>query len=140
MKIMGLDLGLKTLGVAISDSLEMFSNGYPTIRFKYKDFNSAIDELLKVINDNNVEEIVLGLPKNMDGTLGEQAQITLEFKKMLEEKINIKIELLDERLTTKIGLSNMIYGNESKKTRHDEIDSAAAKVILQDYLDKKRRK
>ena len=138
MRIMGLDLGNKTLGVAISDSLGMFATGYPTIRFKSKDFDTALTEVLKLIEKEKVDEIVLGLPKNMDGSLGEQAQISLEFQKKLEEASKIKVNMLDERLTSRIGLSQMIQGNENKKTRHDAIDEAAAKVILQDYLDMKR--
>ena len=139
MRIMGLDLGNKTLGVAISDSLMMFATGYPTIRFKSKDFNTALSEILKVIEKEKVDEIVLGLPKNMDGSIGFQAQICLDFGKRLEEASHIKVNMFDVRLTSKIGLNSMIMGNENKKTRHDAIDEAAAKVILQDYLDKRRK-
>lgn len=139
MKIMGLDLGNKTLGVAISDSLGMFATGYPTIRFKSRDFIDALNQLVVVINDNKVDEIVLGLPKNMDGTLGEQAQISMSFKTMIEEKTKLKVTLFDERLTTKVALNSMIIGNVNKKNRHDQIDEMAAKVILQDYLDKVRK-
>ena len=138
MRVMGLDLGNKTLGVAISDSLEMFSTGYPTIRFKSKDFDTALTEILKVIEKEKVGEIVLGLPKNMDGSIGFQAQICIDFGKRLEEASRLKVTMFDERLTSKIGLNSMIMGGENKKTRHYAIDEMAAKIILQDYLDKKR--
>ena len=138
MRVMGLDLGNKTLGVAISDSLEMFSTGYPTIRFKSKDFDTALTQILKVIEKEKVGEIVLGLPKNMDGSIGFQAQICIDFGKRLEEASHLKVTMFDERLTSKIGLNSMIMGGENKKTRHDAIDEMAAKIILQDYLDKKR--
>jgi len=139
MRIMGLDLGNKTLGVAISDPTGLISTGYPTIRFKNKDFISALNSLLPLIQNNKVEEIVLGLPKNMDGSEGNQASISKNFKKMIEEKTGIKVTLFDERLTTKIALQSMIMGGENRANRHDEIDEMSAKVILQDYLDKLRR-
>ena len=138
MRVMGLDLGNKTLGVAISDPLLMFASGYTTIRFKSKDFDTALSEVLKIIEKEKVDEIVLGLPKNMDGSIGFQAQICIDFGKRLEEASSLKVTMFDERLTSKIGLNSMILGNENKKTRHDAIDEAAAKVILQDYLDKMR--
>lgn len=139
MRIMGLDLGNKTLGVAISDPSEFLATGYQTIRFKSRDFVSALNELVKVIKANKVEKIILGLPKNMDGTLGIQAETSMKFKEMIESETNIEVILFDERLTTKVALNSMIIGNENRKTRHDDIDEMAAKVILQDYLDSKRR-
>lgn len=140
MKIMGLDLGNKTLGVAISDSLEMFSLGYPTIRFKNKDYSAAIIELKKLVSEHNIGKFVLGLPLNMDGTEGVQAVTSRNFKKMLEDEFHLEVVLLDERLTTRMGLSNMIESGSSRKERHDDIDQAAARVILQLYLDKERNK
>lgn len=139
MKIMGLDLGNKTLGVAVSDSLGFLASGYTTIRFKYKDFDSALKELAVIVSELKIDEIVLGLPKNMDGSVGEQANICLNFKDMIEKNLNIKVNMLDERLTTKVALNSMIMGNVNKSNRHDRIDEMAAKVILQDYLDKIRR-
>ena len=140
MKIMGLDLGNKTLGVAISDPSAFLATGYPTIRFKNRDFESALNELLKMIDEHKVEKIVLGLPKNMDGTEGIQAETSRNFKKMIEEKRDIEVILLDERLTSRIALNSMIMGGINKQNRHDQIDEMAAKVILQDYLDKIRSK
>jgi len=139
MKIMGLDLGNKTLGVAISDSTGFLSSGYPTIRFQNRDFASALAQVFEVITANKVEKIVLGLPKNMDGSLGSQAEISMDFKKKLEDKTGIEVILFDERLTSKLALNTMIMGNENRKTRKENIDEMAAKIILQDYLDKIRR-
>lgn len=138
MRIMGLDLGDKTLGIAISDPTGFLSTGYPTIRFKSRDYASALDQLTKYINEYKVEKIVLGLPLNMDGSEGRQAQASRTFKNLLVERFNLEVILLDERLTTKIGLQNMIYSESSKKKRHDDIDMEAARVILQNYLDKER--
>ena len=140
MKIMGLDLGNKTLGVAISDPSGFLATGYPTIRFKNRDFEYALNELLKMIDEHKVEKIVLGLPKNMDGTEGIQAKTSRNFKKMIEDKRDIEVILLDERLTSRIALNSMIMGGTNKQNRHDQIDEMAAKVILQDYLDKIRSK
>lgn len=139
MRIMGLDLGDKTLGVAISDPTGLISTGYPTIRFKSRDFNYALNELLKLIDEHKIEKIVLGLPKNMDGTEGIQAETSRNFKKMIEDKRDIEVILFDERLTSRIALNSMIMGGTNRQNRHDQIDEMAAKVILQDYLDKIRR-
>ena len=139
MRIMGLDLGDKTLGVAISDPTGLISTGYPTIRFKSRDFNYALNELLKIIDEHKIEKIVLGLPKNMDGTEGIQAETSRNFKKMIEDKRDIEVILFDERLTSRIALNSMIMGGTNRQNRHDQIDEMAAKVILQDYLDKIRR-
>ena len=136
---MGLDLGDKTLGVAISDPTGLISTGYPTIRFKSRDFNYALNELLKLIDEHKIEKIVLGLPKNMDGTEGIQAETSRNFKKMIEDKRDIEVILFDERLTSRIALNSMIMGGTNRQNRHDQIDEMAAKVILQDYLDKIRR-
>ncbi len=138
MRIMGLDLGDKTLGVAISDPTGFLSTGYPTIRFKSRDYSSALDGLAKYITDYQVEKIVLGLPLNMDGSCGHQGEASKTFKLLLEERFHLEVILQDERLTTKMGLQNMIYSNSSKKQRKEDIDMEAARVILQNYLDKER--
>ena len=135
MKKLGLDLGNKTLGIAISDDLNFLARGLETYRFKELDFNSALEYILKVIKDNNIDTIVLGLPKNMDGTLGEQANYSKDFKKSLEQKSNIKIILWDERLTSKMASNMMISQNLKRKKRKQDIDKMAAVIILQSYLD-----
>lgn len=135
MKKLGLDLGNKTLGIAISDDLNFLARGLETYRFKELDFNSALEYILKVIKDNNIDTIVLGLPKNMDGTLGEQANYSKDFKKSLEEKSSLEIILWDERLTSKMASNMMISQNLKRKKRKQDIDKMAAVIILQSYLD-----
>ena len=141
MRYIGLDLGNKTLGVAVSDPSLFLSSALTTIRFKNRDFVSALEELKKIVESyKDVTKIVLGLPKNMDGTEGFQAETSRNFKKMIEDELKIEVVLLDERLTSKLALNSMILGNENRNNRHDKIDEAAAKIILQDYLDMERRK
>lgn len=139
MRILGLDLGNKTLGVAVSDPTGLIATGYPTIRFKSKDFNFAIEEIQKFIVSHGIEKVVLGLPKNMDGSEGIQAGISRNFAKNLTDRTGLEVILFDERLTTKIALNSMIMGGENRENRHNEIDEMAAKIILQDYLDQIRR-
>ena len=139
MRIMGMDLGNKTLGVALSDPTGLICTGYPTIRFKNRDFETALNEAMKFIKEHEVEKIVLGLPKNMDGTEGIQAETSRNFKKMLEDATGLEVILFDERLTSRIALDSMIMGGTNRQDRHDKIDEMAAEVILQDYLDKIRR-
>ena len=139
MRILGLDLGNKTCGVAISDPTGLITRGITTIRFKSRDFDTALAEVVKIVNQEKAEKIVLGLPKNMDGTEGIQAETSKMFKEMLEKATNLEVELFDERLTSRVALNSMIMGGTNKKDRHDKIDEMAAKIILQDYLDKIRR-
>ncbi len=138
MKYLGLDLGTKTLGVSISDKLGIVASTYKTIRFEEENYNSIIEELIKIINQEQIECIVLGLPKNMNNTYGDATTRTMNFKEILEKNINIKIVLQDERLTTKEADSYMIQAGVSRKKRKQKIDSLAANIILQTYLDKVR--
>ncbi len=138
MKILGLDLGNKTLGIAISDELGFLARGLETYRFSDSDFNSALAYLLTVIEKNKITEVVLGLPKNMNGTLGSQAQLTLEFKDKLLKKSNVKVIMWDERLTSKMATSMMVSQNLKKKNRKKDIDKMAATIILQGYLDSQK--
>lgn len=139
MKVIGLDLGNRTVGIAISDYLGIIANPIGTFRFDDCDLDTALELVVKTIKENKVEKIVLGLPKNMDGTEGIQAETSKMFKEMLEKATNLEVELFDERLTSRVALNSMIMGGTNKKDRHDQIDEMAAKIILQDYLDKIRR-
>lgn len=132
MKYLGLDLGTKTLGLALSNGL--IATTYKTIR--YEDVEKLIIELKKEIEDNNVDCLVLGFPKNMNNTIGPRALETLEFKKRLEE-LNYKVELQDERLSTVSAHNYMIEADMSRKKRKKKVDSLAATIILQTYLDRK---
>lgn len=135
MKKLGLDLGNRTLGIAISDELNFLARGLDTFRFTEKDFASALQHTLDLVIQYNIDVIVLGHPKNMDGTTGEQAQISEDFKHQLESKSNVKVVLWDERLTSKMANNMMISQNLKSKKRKKDIDKMAATIILQGYLD-----
>lgn len=134
MRYLGLDLGNRTVGIAISDSLGIIATGVETYRFKEKNLQNALDYVKIIIDDRKVDKVVLGLPKNMDGTLGFQSEYVLEFKSMLEE-IGVQVELFDERLTTMQVTRVMIDADLSRQKRKKEVDKLAAVVILQSYLD-----
>ena len=138
MKYLGLDLGTRTLGVSISDITKTVATTYGTINFQEKDYEKAIDELATIMEKEPIEKIVLGYPKNMNGTIGPRALETEEFKKMLEEKFQIEVYLQDERLSTKEATGYMIKADMSRKKRKKKIDSLAANIILQTYLDKRK--
>lgn len=136
MKKLGLDLGNRTLGIAVSDELNFLARGIETFRFTEKDFDSALQYTIDLIKQHNVDEVVLGLPKNMDGSIGEQGNISIMFKENLEKNTNVKIILWDERLTSKMASNMMIGQNLKRKQRKKDIDKMAAVIILQGYLDR----
>lgn len=138
MKYLGLDLGTRTLGVAISDITKTIATTCQTIHFEDSDYDSAINKLASIIESEPIEKIVLGLPKNMNNSMGERALTTLEFKKKLEDTFKIEVVMQDERLTTKEASGYMIEADMSRKKRKKKIDSLAANIILQSYLDKER--
>lgn len=138
MKYIGLDLGSRTLGIAISDELGILARAYDTLRFKDDDYDFAINQTIEICNKEKVSTVVLGYPKHMNGDAGLRAQISIDFKNKIEEKTNIKVILEDERLTTVIVDRAMISGNVKRKDRHHKKDEMAAVVILQNYLDKIR--
>ena len=135
MKYLG--LGSRTLGLAISDALGMFARAYDTLRFEDDDYDYAINETINICKKEGINEIVLGNPKHMNGDEGIRSQISYDFKKKIEEKSDIKVHLLDERLTTVRVDKAMIMGNMSRQKRHQKKDEMAAVVILQDFLDSK---
>jgi putative Holliday junction resolvase len=139
MKIIGLDLGSKTLGIAISDPSLTIATKLTTLRFNSDDYDYAIKQLSDILKGIDVLKCVLGLPKNMDGSLGFQAQKTLEFKSMLESKLGLEVDLYDERLTSKMAESMMVSADLSRKKRKTKVDFVAATIILQGYLDSRKR-
>lgn len=139
MKILGLDLGSKTLGIASSDMLQMVASKMTTLRFQTNDFESAINQLNDLIDWSLYDSIVLGLPKNMNGSLGQQAQDTIRFKDMLVESTSKEVVLWDERLTSRMANSIMITADLSRKKRKKKVDYIAATIILQSYLDSRKR-
>lgn len=138
MKYLGLDLGTRTLGISISDLTHTIATTYKTIRYQEEDYDFLINELKKVIDHEKIEKIILGLPKNMNNTIGESAERCLKFKDNIEKSLNIEVVMQDERLTTVEATNYMIEANISRKKRKNKIDSLAANIILQTYLDRKR--
>ena len=137
MKYMGLDLGSKTLGIALSDDTLTIATAYKTLYFENEDYDTLIEPLKEIINNNNIKKIILGYPKNMNNTIGTRAKITEEFKQKIEKNLNIETILQDERLTSVISNNILIEANMSRKKRKKKVDSIAASIILQSYLDKK---
>lgn len=137
MKIIGLDLGQRTCGVAISDSLMMFARVYTTIRFNDDDYDTCLKEVIDICKKEDVKEIVLGNPLHMNGDEGIRSQISHNFKEKIESQTDIKCHLLDERLTTVRVDKAMLEANLSRKKRHEKKDELAAVVILQDFLDRR---
>ena len=138
MRYLGLDLGSKTLGIAISDQTHTIANVYKTLYFETDDYDSLLEPLQKIIEENNIQKLILGYPLNMNGSIGERAEITLEFKKKLEQKFHLDVVLQDERLTSVISNQVLINADISRKKRKKKVDGIAASLILQSYLDKER--
>lgn len=136
MRIMALDVGSRTIGVACSDALYMTAQGVETIRRTSwaKDF----ERLLQLINDYEVEEIVVGMPRNMNGTKGERVEKTEEFVERLKEVTTLPITYWDERLSTVMAERSLIAADVSRRKRKAVIDKMAAVVILQGYLDRRQ--
>lgn len=137
MKYLGLDLGTKTLGTALSDRDGKFAFFNKTLFFNSEKYQELISELKDIIDEEKVEKIVLGLPKNMNNTLGEAAQRSLRFKKILEDTFSLEVIMQDERLSTKEASTYMIKADMSRQRRKKKIDGLAAQIILQAYLDRK---
>lgn len=138
MKIMGLDLGNRTVGIAVSDYLEIIANPIGTFRFEDQDLKTALKLVCDCAKQNDIKKFVLGLPKNMDGSIGYQAEYCLEFKKMLEEETKLEVVMVDERLTTKMANDAMLVADLSRGKRKKNVDKLAASIILQTYLDTKK--
>ena len=138
MRYLGIDLGSKTVGLAMSDTTLTIASTYKTIFFKDEDYNSTINEIKDFIKENNITKIILGLPKNMNNTLGERAEITLKYKELLEQSTDLPVIMFDERLTSVISNSILIEADMSRKKRKKKVDSIAAQIILQDYLNKEK--
>ena len=134
MRVLALDLGTKTLGLAISDETMMLSAPLTTLRYDNENYDYLLDELEKIIEKYNVKVLVLGLPKNMDNSLGFASQRSLNFKELLEKRFVLKIELVDERLTTIEAQNILIENNFKRKKRKKVIDEYAAMIILDTYL------
>ena len=138
MRYLGLDLGTRTLGISISDTTRTIASTLKTIRFNENDYDSVFPKLKETIEEYDISKIVLGLPKNMNNTMGERCDTTIDFKNKLESIFNIEVVLQDERLTTVEATNYMLEADISRKKRKKKIDSLAANIILQTYLDKEK--
>lgn len=133
MRYLGLDLGTKTIGIALSDRTNTLASALKVIDY-CGNTDVALQEIKKLIEEYNITHLVLGLPKNMDNSLGFAAKRSLDFKKLIETTLKIPVELMDERLTTVTAQNILLQADVSLKKRKKVIDSMAASVILNDYL------
>lgn len=135
MRIIGLDFGSKTLGVAVSDEFGWTAQGLETIKIDEAGGNFGLERLKQIVNEHQAEKIVLGFPKNMNGTVGPRGEASQSFALKLEKKFGIPVILWDERLSTMAAERVLISADVSRKKRKKVIDKMAAVMILQGYLD-----
>ncbi len=137
MRTMGLDIGTRTIGIAISDELGITAQGFKTLRRKSTE--EDLREIAAIVGQFEIEKIVVGLPKNMNGTFGEQAKIVLKWTEVLRDELQLPVVTWDERLST-VGASKVLLEADlSRRKRKKVIDKVAAVLILQGYLDQSRR-
>lgn len=137
MRILGLDLGTRTLGVAITDKTNSIASPLKVIRFNDSKYEELIEPLKELVNTYGITDIVLGLPKNMDNSLGFAAERSMKFKELLEKNFDLEIILIDERLSTKEAEMILFNTGNNGKKRKQIIDGVAATIILETYLKKK---
>ncbi|WP_077308490.1 Holliday junction resolvase RuvX [Terribacillus halophilus] len=138
LKTIGLDVGSKTIGVAVSDGLGWTAQGLTTIKWNEEDYETARQELEQIIKTHEVAKAVIGMPKNMNGTIGPRGEASLAFSQWIEEQFGIETVLWDERLTTMAAERVLLEADVSRKKRKKVIDKMAASMILQGYLDSKQ--
>jgi putative Holliday junction resolvase len=137
MKKMGLDVGSKTIGVAVSDMLGWTAQGIKTIRWDEEDITSADDELRQIIQEHEISEVVIGLPKHMNNDIGDRGEMALHYQKHIEATFQLPTVMWDERLSTMAAERVLLEADVSRKKRKKVIDKMAAVMILQGYLDSK---
>ena len=135
MRILAIDLGEKRIGLAVSDLLGITAQGLPTIHIKSE--QEICQKIMEVIKEKNVDRIVFGLPKNMNGTLGPQAKKVQEYAKKLEKLSNLPVDFEDERLSTVRAEQVLLEADTSRAKRKKVVDKLAAMIILQSYLARK---
>ena len=136
MRVMGLDYGTVTVGVAISDALKITAQGIETIRRKEENkLRRTLARIEELVKAYEVDTIVVGLPKNMNNTMGERANKSVEFADMVRRRTGVEVVMWDERLTTVTAHNAMLEADISRKKRYDVVDKVAAVIILQNYLD-----
>ena len=135
-KILGLDVGSKTVGIAISDLMGWTAQGLDTLRINEEQDDLGIDQLVKIIKDNQVGTVVIGLPKNMNNSIGFRGEASIKYKEKLQESIpSIDVVMWDERLSTMAAERSLLETDVSRQKRKKVIDKMAAVFILQGYLD-----
>ncbi|MFC4320884.1 Holliday junction resolvase RuvX [Litchfieldia salsa] len=137
MRVLGLDVGSKTIGVAISDEMGWTAQGLETIKINEERQQFGLQRLGEIITEYQVESVVIGLPKNMNGTIGPRGEASETFAKLIESTFNIPTILWDERLTTMAAERVLLEADVSRKKRKKVIDKMAAMMILQGYLNSK---
>lgn len=140
MRCLGLDLGTKTLGLAMSDKTNFIASPYRVLRWDGEDYELLFKDLDIIIKDNIITDLVLGLPKNMNNTLGFAAERSLKFKEALESRYNMEVHLIDERLSTMEATNYLLTADVSRKKRKQVVDGVAASIILDTYLKMKGNK
>lgn len=132
-RVLGLDIGNKTIGVAVSDPLGILAQGVTTIIRSSK--AEDVKALKSIIDEYHVEKLIIGLPKNMNNSMGFQATRTMNYADYLKEALDMEIEFVDERLTTASATRSLIEGGVRRENRKKHVDKVAAVLILQTYLD-----
>ncbi|MBU9712536.1 Holliday junction resolvase RuvX [Evansella tamaricis] len=138
MKVMGLDVGTKTIGVAVSDALGWTAQGVETIKRNPENEEKDFERLKELIKIHDVSSIVVGLPKNMNGTIGPSGELCQIFAEKLADTTKLKVELWDERLSTVAAERMLVSADVSRKKRKKVIDKMAAVIILQGFLDRRQ--
>lgn len=134
MRILGIDYGAKRIGIAVSDQLGLTAQGLPTIM--HVDSEHLLEELSKIIKEKEVDKIIIGLPKNMDNSIGKKAEEVLEFARVLEAHFKMPVITVDERLTTVRAHKAMSETKMSRKKKQQKVDMISAQLILQSYLNR----
>lgn len=135
-RIIGLDVGSKTIGVAVSDAMGWTAQGIDTLRINEENEDFGIDQLIKIIDEYNVDTVIIGLPKNMNNSIGPRGEASIQFKDLLQqERPELKMVMWDERLSTVGAERTLLEADVSRKKRKKVIDKMAAVFILQGYLD-----
>lgn len=140
MKILSLDVGMKRIGVAVSDELGWTAQGLETIHIKGEDPKESFARIRSLVKEHHVTEIVVGLPKNMDGTIGPRGEQCQQFASALQKELHLPVNMYDERLTTQAAERTLLEADMSRKKRKKVVDKMAAVMILQGYLEHRKIK
>lgn len=140
MRYLGLDLGTKTVGVAITDKTKTIASFLKVIKFPSGKYDIAALEVIKIVEEFQITKIALGLPKNMNNTMGYASKRSLDFKEILEANINVPIFLIDERLSTMEAENILLEADVSRDKRKKVIDGLAARIILETFLKMEEKK